>query len=892
MYYTMLPIILLSLCCQILAENALENVALKKKLSGSGKWLERLVDGDLIRPWAPKAIEFPYYFVDLGAVYNLTSINLHVQNIWTFGNQGINETFDVHTYGEYVAPCYFRERYPWDVLAKGIMFKRKGEEIILHPKKPVQLIIIGRENPNAPLPVAPIVMAELQAFGTMLHETLAPPMPPEEPIPVSYYEETRKEVAGTQKTLCVEPRWVEWRPRVDYKDVVLGIVQNRAVAMAVKRQKGRLIAINGNRVIDQLLNITAFDELRQSFRHWLTNGQNQYADFVRIGSPYKPGDIILIKRADKFDVEKVYSQLTSGENSVVVGYFYQNIQDDLKQLLSRLEIEHAENGYRTSEQNIDLQSMIPTLRFTPLEYELHRMVSSWTLFRTKRFENLWSWEEWTKPEVQNLIQLMVERFDPFMRHIAPCRSSPYRKDPHTATAIYNYNIMLLHQTAEECTPLPGVYSNYLDVPPTMKPTTITTTIRAPWSANFFPTTAYAKPGRGFSWTILENSHPNFQNQHIRVNWQTDRIEHHDSWLRMPVVTTTRPLSAQGHIASPHGGPIFLQLPAGVNITIRLENVYKHPYVDLRDPKSIERFPAVVEKYRDMPWTLVNGDRLITSLLTSDVIVSNTTNMLRGGHYMDKAIKMIHNYRGTDHTNTRQMAFACDVQISAGWGHSGYPMMGFLGWSWIYVHWENIVSCGGSHPFVHEFGHNLQVGPATLLHGGETTNEVNLIYSSEQIFGVSRYGNDRDVGRWQSDTYNGVGLGYYRYINSLFGYGLTGNVFTTAGTKGSILRTEEAKAQHWLQQVCNETGYNMLPFHGLWNFPVTEETHSVCDPLPCFFPDDEYTAKAQDKVSKILTAYGKECIRQNPKQVVFRGDLWRGVDERGPQYVFEHDDEEC
>ncbi|GAA56469.1 hypothetical protein CLF_110953 [Clonorchis sinensis] len=157
----------------------------------------------------------------------------------------------------------------------------------------------------------------------------------------------------------------------------------------------------------------------------------------------------------------------------------------------------------------------------------------------------------------------------------------------------------------------------------------------------------------------------YEDQHIRVNWQTDGIEHHDPWLRMPVVITTRQLSLQGQMCSPHGEPIFLQLPAGVNITKQLKNVYKHPYVDLRDPKSIEKFAHEVKKHHDMPWTLVSGDNLITSLLTKDVIKSDTTNVLRSGEYMDKVIKMAHNYRGTDHTKTRKMVFACDVQISVG-----------------------------------------------------------------------------------------------------------------------------------------------------------------------------------------------------------------------------------
>ncbi|KAG5441615.1 hypothetical protein CSKR_202255 [Clonorchis sinensis] len=211
---------------------------------------------------------------------------------------------------------------------------------------------------------------------------------------------------------------------------------------------------------------------------------------------------------------------------------------------------------------------------------------------------------------------------------------------------------------------------------------------------------------------------------------------------------------------------------------------------------------------------------------------------------------------------------------------------------MYCDWNDISTSGGSYYFVHEIGHNLQIGAATLLHGGETTNEVYLIYSGQELFGKLGHGADRDVGKWQHTTYNGVGLGYYTYLHVLFGYGLIGNVFTSALRNSDVLHAEEVKAQYWLQQVCNETGYNLLPFHELWNFPVTEETRSICDPLPCFFPEDEFTAKAPDKVSKILTAYGKECIRHNPKQVVFRGDLWRGVDVRGPQFVFLHDDEEC
>ncbi|OON18227.1 hypothetical protein X801_05924, partial [Opisthorchis viverrini] len=129
----------------VVAENPSVNVAFKNRPAAEGRWVEQLTDGDPLRPFAPWPIEFPYYYVNLVAV--------------------VNQPFDVHTYGEYVTPSYFTHCYHWDVLAKP-----KGEVINLHLTKLVQLIRIGRKNPNPPAPVSPILMSEAEAFGTLLLE--------------------------------------------------------------------------------------------------------------------------------------------------------------------------------------------------------------------------------------------------------------------------------------------------------------------------------------------------------------------------------------------------------------------------------------------------------------------------------------------------------------------------------------------------------------------------------------------------------------------------------------------------------------------------------------------------------------------------------------------------
>ena len=703
------------------------------------------------------------------------------------------------------------------------------------------------------------------------------------------FQKTRKTIIRSQKTLYVEPMHLEWVPDFRQGDVVFGMLDNRANAVAMKRGNGRFIAIYGIRFIHQLQSDSSYEELRKGFSDWLSNGQTTDAKFVRVGEQKNPGDILILTRDDQFDVEEVYSKLIRGENPAIFCYVHQEGNDNLKQLLEKLNIQQRTRSYFNYPKDISLQELINTLKFIPLSEVLSQMMNSWAYFRTHRITDEWSRDQWDDIQIQKMIRSIIDEYGPFIRHIGPCSLRPYKKENYSQTAIFNFNKLLEQQTTEAGVPLPGITTNYLEISSDMSPTDVTVTIYAPRQINFLPTTAYAKPGKRFTWTILGNSAVNYDDQFIRVNLQTDDIEVHDNWLRWPSVSTKKPLSEHGEFFTPHGGPIFLQLPQSANVTIRLENVFRHPYVDLRNPGSIERFGKELNKYRGVPWTLVNGDRLLTSILTSHALASNVSNILSTARYLDNAIKVMHNYRGTHWNERKPEVFASDVQILLGWGHAGHPMMGFLEWSRNYVNWPTIEQNGGLFGYIHEIGHNLQVHPATLKNGIEVTNNVNFLVTREQLFGQYPFDDDdRDTEKWESSSYNGVGFGYYKYLGSLFGNGLTGNVFTKAMQNKSDLKTEKDKLQFWLQQICLETGYNLLPFHGLWNFPVSDSIHSECDPLPCFFPDDEYTKQFQDKVDTLLNQYGKECIRSNPKQVVFRGDLLKGMNKLDPQNIFQHD----
>ncbi|TGZ59921.1 hypothetical protein CRM22_008813 [Opisthorchis felineus] len=100
---------------------------------------------------------------------------------------------------------------------------------------------------------------------------------------------------------------------------------------------------------------------------------------------------------------------------------------------------------------------------------------------------------------------------------------------------------------------------------------------------------------------------------LRVNAHVDSIVNHDEWFRWPSIATNLTLKKEGQYVSPHGEPLFLQLPQGVNITIRLEGVYRYPWLDIRNPKSVESFAQEIKDYFQPPFLVVHGDSMITML---------------------------------------------------------------------------------------------------------------------------------------------------------------------------------------------------------------------------------------------------------------------------------------
>ena len=710
------------------------------------------------------------------------------------------------------------------------------------------------------------------------------------------FQKIRKAVLGQQSQLEIEPDRGEWIPDVKFKDVPLVWHDGHVNAMAVQRGKGRIVVVQGDNFLREFVDSKTYMQLRESLASWLTNGTKN-VQFSKSSDSYEQNDIVIISRDQSFDVDILYSKITSGVNAALIGYkTIDGKDDDATGLLNKLMIQFRVNNREYDSKVVSLQPFVEASLCLPIECQIRNYINSWKTFRTESFVNIFTWKDWDSEETQLALKELIRKYGDYMASIAPCNLVPYKRKAENSIALLNYNVLLQFQQSGYVSILPGVdnimgkvFTSYSVAK------TLTITVNSDVGGQFFPTCAYLNKGEQFGWTVLNTTAAVFCGQFIRVNSLTDRLDNLSEIRRWPLMTFKRPLTRQGKMASPHGGPIFLELPAGISITIQFTNVHQHACIDLRDPNLNSTFSTPFSGNHYLPQGVVLGDAMYSVLATEYLEDSSKRDVINSAHFFDQCIKLMHNYRGTKYTHAKIEVLVTDVQPRIQRGHSGYPIVGTVDLIGQFGKWDQIRR-GHLRNILHLIGRHLRVFPSTLKNGAGVVGDVFQLVCLNRLLNIptSRPGEgplftktvvDNMVSIWNQTEYQGLDFGYYAYLHSLFGDGLIGNLFRKSMRAAEQLRTTEMREQFWLQQISVETGYDMLPFHQLWNMPISKDTNSAINSRPCFLPDDELTRSVPAKVNAILK--NKACVRQEPKQVQFAGDLLEGINERRPQSIFVH-----
>jgi hypothetical protein len=363
--------------------------------------------------------------------------------------------------------------------------------------------------------------------------------------------------------------------------------------------------------------------------------------------------------------------------------------------------------------------------------------------------------------------------------------------------------------------------------------------------------AYAAAGEVITVTVL----PHFVNQGyaIRIGCHSDMLYHLERWERVPEVTRSIPITqAVSSVSSAFGGLVYIEVPSsraenkGI-ASVKLATVVAAPYFVLgRDDdaawEKIKTSPA--------PWAELAGKKIILSC-PSEVArtIRNPTQLMQ---FWDSVVEAQDEITNQASERKRPERIVPDVQISAGYMHSGYPIMIPTSAAMEMVTYNRIKFPGWG--FYHEIGHNHQRKEFTFEGTGEVTNNVIGMYCYEHILKRDKYSGHTAItaearqermqkfaqaedkfAAWKKDPF----LALITYSQLVDGFGWDAwrkylHSFADPSFGPKPKNDAEARDQ-FLIRYSKVTAHNLSSFFDQWHIPVSQSAKDSVKALPTWLP---------------------------------------------------------
>ncbi|HCN30190.1 MAG TPA: hypothetical protein DIT64_15910 [Verrucomicrobiales bacterium] len=220
---------------------------------------------------------------------------------------------------------------------------------------------------------------------------------------------------------------------------------------------------------------------------------------------------------------------------------------------------------------------------------------------------------------------------------------------------------------------------------------------------------------------------------LRIGCHSDTLYHLDSWLRAPEITKSASLDmAETTVSSAFGGLIYIVVPDkaadGTRFTCALHGGIPAPHFvlglhsDAQWAGEISRHPA--------PWGEFECGNIILSCPADTArAVRNPAQLME---FWKKVVEAQDEITNQAAERRRPERIVADVQISAGYMHSGYPIMIPVSAAEEMVTFNRLKFPGWG--FYHEIGHNHQRPHFTFEGTGEVTNNVIGMWCYEAVLG--------------------------------------------------------------------------------------------------------------------------------------------------------------
>jgi len=340
---------------------------------------------------------------------------------------------------------------------------------------------------------------------------------------------------------------------------------------------------------------------------------------------------------------------------------------------------------------------------------------------------------------------------------------------------------------------------------------------------------------------------------IRIGCHKDTLWHKDAWQRWPEITYETDLHNQGSIATPWGGLIYFIAGKQSNpIDVKIESVVEAPFFDIQNINEWSK-----ERLKPAPWAEIKGKHMI--LTVPSISVRELDNPEEVANFWDEMC-VVHCELAAVPMHARPERFVADQQISAGYMHSGYPIM-----TWLDVATPvngklarvldvDDLKKRGSWGHFHEVGHNRQRSWWTFSGTGEVTCNLFSLRAGEVLCGIEPWENSwlknqmRSAKKYLDNGSNfeewkkkpGVALMTYAMLQKQFGWEPFTRVFAEYESMPSSQRpsANQDKMDEWVRRMSLATGYDLRNYHEWWGMPLSEslKSNTELNQLPVWMPE--------------------------------------------------------
>ncbi|XP_030394135.1 TRPM8 channel-associated factor 2-like isoform X2 [Gopherus evgoodei] len=278
------------------------------------------------------------------------------------------------------------------------------------------------------------------------------------------------------------------------------------------------------------------------------------------------------------------------------------------------------------------------------------------------------------------------------------------------------------------------------------------------------------------------------------------------------------------------------LPSSSLITLEIDGTNTGETCKCQWLASIRHYPA--------PWAELATENIILTVSADSIRhIENPEPLLT---LWDQIMMAIAELAAAPAKFPRPERIVTDVQISAGWMHAGYPIMGHLDSVKEMVNVEHMRATGLWGP-IHELGHNQQrAGWEFPPHTTEATCNLWSVYVHEKVLGIPR---DRahqalqpqcrkqritgylEKGAQLKDWSVWTALETYLQLQEGFGWEPFILLFSDYQKMSNIPKDNPSKMNLWAEKFSRQVNKNLAPFFLAWGWPIKEDVSLELATLP-------------------------------------------------------------